>query len=71
MKLPKDILEAVEKIQELDLSEIKPTYSETNLVNVFAKDIPSSSLPLEDVFKNLDKINREGNFFKVPPLRLK
>jgi aspartyl-tRNA(Asn)/glutamyl-tRNA(Gln) amidotransferase subunit C len=60
-----DILAAVAKVSELDLSDVEPTSHPLDLVNVWAEDEPRASLPLEDVFANAPE--REGDFFRVPP----
>jgi len=60
-----DILAAVGKVSELDLSDVPPTSHPLAVVNVLRPDEPSPSLPLEDVFANAP--DREGEFFRVPP----
>src|SRR5438477_187280 len=47
-----DILEAVGKVSELDLSDVPPTSHPLDVVNAFRPDEPRPSLPLEDVFAN-------------------
>jgi aspartyl-tRNA(Asn)/glutamyl-tRNA(Gln) amidotransferase subunit C len=59
------ILEAVDKVSELDLSDVEPTAHPLDLVNVWADDEPEPSLPLAEALANAP--DREGNFFKVPP----
>jgi aspartyl-tRNA(Asn)/glutamyl-tRNA(Gln) amidotransferase subunit C len=59
------ILEAVGKVAELDLEGVEPTAHPLDLVNVWAEDEPSPSLPVEDALGNAP--DREGGFFKVPP----
>jgi aspartyl-tRNA(Asn)/glutamyl-tRNA(Gln) amidotransferase subunit C len=59
------ILEAVDKVSELDLSDVEPTAHPLDLVNVWADDVPTPSLPVEEALANAP--DREGNFFKVPP----
>ena len=59
-----DILAAVGKVSELDLSDVPPTSHPLALVNVFAPDEPAPSLPLEDALANAPE--REGDFFRVP-----
>ena len=59
------ILEAVSKVSELDLSDVPPTSHPLELVNAWAADEPSASLPLDQVFANAPA--REGDLFKVPP----
>jgi aspartyl-tRNA(Asn)/glutamyl-tRNA(Gln) amidotransferase subunit C len=60
-----DILEAVGKVSELDLSDVAPTSHPLDVVNVFRPDAPQESLPLEDVFANAPE--RDGDYFRVPP----
>jgi aspartyl-tRNA(Asn)/glutamyl-tRNA(Gln) amidotransferase subunit C len=60
-----DILEAVGKVSELDLSDVPPTSHPLAVVNVFRPDEPRASLPLEDVFANAPE--RDGDHFRVPP----
>ena len=60
-----DILEAVGKVSELDLSDVPPTSHPLSVVNVFRPDEPTPSLPLEDVFANAPE--RDGDHFRVPP----
>jgi aspartyl-tRNA(Asn)/glutamyl-tRNA(Gln) amidotransferase subunit C len=59
------ILEAVSKVQELDLSDVPPTSHPLDVVNVGREDVPRPSLPVEDVFANAP--DREDGLFKVPP----
>jgi aspartyl-tRNA(Asn)/glutamyl-tRNA(Gln) amidotransferase subunit C len=60
-----DILAAVGKVSELDLSDVPPTSHPLAVVNVFRPDQPLPSLPLEDVFANAP--DRDGDHFRVPP----
>ena len=60
-----DILAAVGKVSELDLSDVPPTSHPLAVVNVFRPDEPRLSLPFEDVFANASE--RDGNYFRVPP----
>jgi aspartyl-tRNA(Asn)/glutamyl-tRNA(Gln) amidotransferase subunit C len=60
-----DILAAVSKVSELDLSDVPPTSHPLDVVNVWADDEPRPSLPVEEALRNAPE--REGNFFKVPP----
>jgi aspartyl-tRNA(Asn)/glutamyl-tRNA(Gln) amidotransferase subunit C len=59
------ILEAVDKVSELDLSGVEPTAHPLDLVNVWADDEPQPSLPVEEALANAP--DRDGTFFKVPP----
>ncbi len=60
-----DILAAVGKVSELDLSDVPPTSHPLAVVNVLRPDEPRPSLPLEDVFANAPE--RDGDYFRVPP----
>jgi aspartyl-tRNA(Asn)/glutamyl-tRNA(Gln) amidotransferase subunit C len=60
-----DILAAVSKVSELDLSDVPPTSHPLDVVNVWAADEPHVSLPVEDALANAPE--REGSYFKVPP----
>jgi aspartyl-tRNA(Asn)/glutamyl-tRNA(Gln) amidotransferase subunit C len=59
------ILEAVSKVQELDLGDVPPTSHPLEVVNVWREDEPRPSLPVEEALANAP--DRDGNFFKVPP----
>jgi aspartyl-tRNA(Asn)/glutamyl-tRNA(Gln) amidotransferase subunit C len=60
-----DILEAVSKVSELDLSDVPPTSHPLEVVNLWRDDVPEPCLPVEEALANAPE--REGNFFKVPP----
>ncbi len=60
-----DILEAVSKVSELDLSDVPPTSHPLEVVNVWEADEPRPCLSAEDALANAPE--REGDFFKVPP----
>jgi aspartyl-tRNA(Asn)/glutamyl-tRNA(Gln) amidotransferase subunit C len=60
-----DIIEAVSKVSELDLSDVPPTSHPLDVVNAFRPDEPRPALPLDDVFANAPE--RDGDFFRVPP----
>src|SRR5882724_7638200 len=60
-----DILAAVGKVSELDLSDVPPTSHPLSVVNVFRPDVPRPSLPLDDAFANAPE--RDGDLFRVPP----
>ena len=60
-----DILEAVGKVSELDLSDVPPTSHPLDVANVFRADEPRPALPLDDVFANAPE--RDDDFFRVPP----
>lgn len=58
------ILNYIQKLRELDVSDVPPTYHVLELRNVFRDDEVKESLPAEKVLSNAP--DREGNFFKVP-----
>ena len=60
-----DILEAVSKVSQLDLSDVPPTSHPLDVVNVWEADEPRPCLPVEDALANASE--RDGDFFKVPP----
>ena len=60
-----DIIGAVSKVSELDLSDVPPTSHPLELVNTWAEDVPRDSLSLDDVFANAPA--RENDLFRVPP----
>jgi aspartyl-tRNA(Asn)/glutamyl-tRNA(Gln) amidotransferase subunit C len=60
-----DILAAVSKVSELDLSDVPPTSHPLEVVNVWEDDEPRPCLPAEAALANAPE--REGDFFKVPP----
>jgi aspartyl-tRNA(Asn)/glutamyl-tRNA(Gln) amidotransferase subunit C len=60
-----DILEAVSKVSELDLSEVPPTAHPLEIANAWAEDEPRPCLPLDDVFANAP--DRDGDYFRTPP----
>ena len=59
-----DILAAVGKVSELDLSDVPPTSHPLSVVNVFRPDEPRPSLPVEEALANAPE--PEGDFFRVP-----
>jgi aspartyl-tRNA(Asn)/glutamyl-tRNA(Gln) amidotransferase subunit C len=60
-----DILAAVSKVSELDLSGVPPTSHPLDVVNVWAEDEPRPSLPVEEALANAP--DRDGDTFRVPP----
>jgi aspartyl-tRNA(Asn)/glutamyl-tRNA(Gln) amidotransferase subunit C len=60
-----DILEAVSKVSELDLSEVPPTAHPLEIANAWAEDVPRPCLTLDEVFANAP--DRQDDYFKVPP----
>ena len=60
-----DILAAVSKVSELDLSDVPATSHPLDVVNVWGADEPQASLSVEEALANAPE--KEGSFFKVPP----
>lgn len=60
-----EILAAVAKVSELDLTGVEPTAHPLDLVNIWAEDVPRPSLTPDDALANAPE--REGGFFRVPP----
>jgi aspartyl-tRNA(Asn)/glutamyl-tRNA(Gln) amidotransferase subunit C len=60
-----DILEAVSKVSELDLSDVPPTAHPLAIQNAWADDEPHECLPLDEVFANAP--DREDDYFRTPP----
>jgi aspartyl-tRNA(Asn)/glutamyl-tRNA(Gln) amidotransferase subunit C len=58
------ILEAVGKVDELDLSDVEPTAHPLDLVNAWADDEPRGSLSVEEALANAP--DRDGDLFRVP-----
>ena len=59
-----DILEYVEKLNELDTENVEPTAHAAPLRNVFREDIAREGMGIEAVLKNAPA--RDGNFFTIP-----
>jgi aspartyl-tRNA(Asn)/glutamyl-tRNA(Gln) amidotransferase subunit C len=59
------ILEAVGKVAELDLSGVESTSHPLDVANVWDDDEPRPSLPLEEALANAPEA--EDGFFRVPP----
>jgi aspartyl-tRNA(Asn)/glutamyl-tRNA(Gln) amidotransferase subunit C len=60
-----EIIGAVAKVSELDLSDVPPTAHPLEIQNAWAEDEPRPCLPLDDVFANAP--DRDGDLFRVPP----
>jgi aspartyl-tRNA(Asn)/glutamyl-tRNA(Gln) amidotransferase subunit C len=60
-----DILDAVSKVSELDLTDVPPTSHPLEVVNVWEADEPRQCLPVEEALANAPE--RDGDFFRVPP----
>jgi aspartyl-tRNA(Asn)/glutamyl-tRNA(Gln) amidotransferase subunit C len=60
-----DILAAVSKVSELDLSDVPPTSHPLDVVNAWDADEPRSCLTVDEALANAP--DREGDMFRVPP----
>ncbi len=60
-----DIIAAVSKVAELDLSDVPPTSHPLDVVNVWGADEPRPSLGVEEALANAPE--RDGSYFRVPP----
>ncbi|HTY11874.1 MAG TPA: Asp-tRNA(Asn)/Glu-tRNA(Gln) amidotransferase subunit GatC [Bacteroidota bacterium] len=59
-----DILRYIEKLNELDTSNVEPLSHVIELNNVFRDDVVKPSIPAEEALKNAPE--KTGTFFKVP-----
>ncbi len=60
-----DIIEAISKVSELDLSGIPPTAHPLEIANTWAEDEPLPSLSRDEAFANAP--DRDDDHFRVPP----
>jgi aspartyl-tRNA(Asn)/glutamyl-tRNA(Gln) amidotransferase subunit C len=60
-----DIIDAVSKVSELDLSDVPATSHPLDVVNVWAEDEPRPCLSVDEALANAPE--RDGAYFKVPP----
>ena len=61
----RDIIAAVSKVSELDLSDVPATSHPLDVVNVWGEDEPRPCLPVEEALANAPE--RDGDYFRVPP----
>lgn len=61
-----DIIEYVNKLQELDTEEVRPLRHILEVQNVLREDEEREKLPRDEVFKNAPA--KKDNFFQVPPV---
>lgn len=61
-----DIIHFIDKLKEVDVSSVEPTFYILSLTDVFREDKPSKSLSIEEVLKNAPQ--KEKNFFVVPKI---
>jgi len=60
------ILDHIEKLNELNIEGVEPTFHVLDVTNVFREDEVRPSLPTEETLKNAPA--RDGDFFKVPKI---
>jgi len=60
------ILDHIEKLNELNIEGVEPTFHVLDVTNVFRADEVRPSLPTEETLKNAPA--RDGDFFKVPKI---
>ncbi len=60
------ILGYIEKLNELDTSNVEPTLQVVLLENARRKDVVRPSFPVEEVLKNAP--DKERGYFRVPPI---
>jgi aspartyl-tRNA(Asn)/glutamyl-tRNA(Gln) amidotransferase subunit C len=60
-----DIIEAVSKVSELDLSDVPPTAHPLAIQNAWAEDVPRPCLTVDEAFANAP--DREDDHFRTPP----
>ncbi|MFA4028592.1 MAG: hypothetical protein GDYSWBUE_000608 [Candidatus Fervidibacterota bacterium] len=58
------ILEHMEKLKELDVTDVEPTSHVIPMVNVFREDVAGKPLPREEVLANAPDATEEA--FRVP-----
>ena len=59
-----DILNYIEKLNELDTTEVTPLSHPTEVINVMREDQVKPSLPPDEALANAP--DRQDHFFKVP-----
>lgn len=62
----KNILQYVDKLKEIDVSNIEPTAHAVPITNVLRKDEPRPSIPTELALKNAPQ--KANNLFIVPKI---
>jgi aspartyl-tRNA(Asn)/glutamyl-tRNA(Gln) amidotransferase subunit C len=61
-----NILNYMEKLDELDTSAVDPTSHVISICNVMREDLPRDSLPREDALGNAP--DKTDSFFRVPKI---
>jgi aspartyl-tRNA(Asn)/glutamyl-tRNA(Gln) amidotransferase subunit C len=62
------VLKAVEALRDVDTEKVPPTASVLPVSNVMRDDEVVSGLAPEDVFANVPRGARDGEFFRVQPV---
>ncbi len=60
------ILEYFEKLQNVDTTDVAPSFHAVDVRNAFRDDIPGDSLPVQESLKNAPEPVQ--SFFKVPKI---
>ena len=60
------ILEYMQMLQEVDVTDVPPTAQVTDVVNIVRPDEVRPSLPVEEVLQNAPR--HEDGYFKVKPV---
>ncbi len=58
------ILDYIDKLNQLDTTDVEPTSHVLQITNVFRDDEPAKSLPTDKALKNAP--DRKDNFYRVP-----
>ena len=58
------VLEYIDKLNELDVSEVEPMAHPTDMTNVLREDVPSEPLPVDAALQNAPA--SDPPYFKVP-----
>jgi aspartyl-tRNA(Asn)/glutamyl-tRNA(Gln) amidotransferase subunit C len=61
-----NILDYIEKLNELDTTDVPPTFHVLELINVARDDSPVDSLTADDALNNAP--DRADNFYRVPKI---
>lgn len=59
-----NILKMIDKIQEVDTSDVLPMQYINEEENIWREDLPENEITIKDALKNAPK--SEGNYFSVP-----
>ena len=59
------VLQAVERLKDVDTEKVSPTASVLPVMNVLRDDVARPSLSTEEAFANVSRAGRDGDFFRV------